>query len=58
MSDDKGDRDGDESNDDIDILRKEYRNMQANRNAFAHESDLVSRVRILHYLGQSSLPLA
>ncbi|KAL3765624.1 hypothetical protein ACHAW5_008281 [Stephanodiscus triporus] len=43
MSDDKGGRDGGESNDDIDILRKEYRNMQANRNAFAHESDLVLR---------------
>ena len=41
---DKGGRDGDESNEDIDILRKEYRNMQANRNAFAHESDLVSHV--------------
>lgn len=27
---------------DIEVLRKEYRNMQANRNAFAHESDLVS----------------
>ncbi|KAL7513626.1 hypothetical protein ACHAXN_012997 [Cyclotella atomus] len=28
---------------DIEVLRKEYRNMQANRNAFAHESDLVLR---------------
>jgi chromosome segregation ATPase len=31
------------SNEDVDILRKEYRNMQANRNAFAHESELVLR---------------
>ena len=44
MSNDKGGRDGGESKEDIDILRKEYRNMQANRNAFAHESDLVSHV--------------
>jgi hypothetical protein len=29
---------------DIEVLRKEYRNMQANRNAFAHESDLVRSV--------------
>lgn len=36
-------RDKRESNEnvDIEVLRKEYRNMQANRNAFAHESDLV-----------------
>ena len=27
---------------DIEVLRKEYRNMQATRSAFAHESDLVS----------------
>jgi hypothetical protein len=45
MSNDKGGRDGGEINEDVDILRKEYRNMQANRNAFAHESDLVSHVR-------------
>lgn len=31
------------NNEDVDILRKEYRNMQANRNAFAHESELVLR---------------
>lgn len=31
-----------ENEDDLDTLRKEYRNMQANRNAFAHESDRVS----------------
>lgn len=36
-------RESDE-NVDIEILRKEYRNMQANRNAFAHESDLVRSV--------------
>jgi len=38
-----------ESNDnvDIEVLRKEYRNMQANRNAFAHESDLVSNSRLI-----------
>ena len=30
------------TNEDLEILRKEYRNMQANRNAFAHESDMVS----------------
>jgi len=38
-------RDKRESNEnvDIEVLRKEYRNMQANRNAFAHESDLVLR---------------
>ena len=29
------------TNEDLEILRKEYRNMQANRNAFAHESDMV-----------------
>jgi len=29
---------------DIEVLRKEYRNMQANRNAFAQESDLVRQV--------------
>ena len=32
-----------ENNVDIEVLRKEYRNMQANRNAFAHESDLVRK---------------
>ncbi|KAL7430737.1 hypothetical protein ACHAXH_004979 [Discostella pseudostelligera] len=32
-----------ENEDDLDTLRKEYRNMQANRNAFAHESDRVLR---------------
>lgn len=32
-----------DAEDDLDTLRKEYRNMQANRNAFAHESDRVSR---------------
>lgn len=37
--DEKGKDGGD--NVDIEVLRKEYRNMQANRNAFAHESDLV-----------------
>lgn len=37
----KGKDEGD--NEDIEVLRKEYRNMQANRNAFAHESDLVSK---------------
>ena len=31
-----------DTDEDLDILRKEYRNMQANRNAFAHESDRVS----------------
>ena len=31
-----------EVDEDIEVLRKEYRNMQANRNAFAHESDMVS----------------
>ena len=36
-------RSNDEANDeDIEVLRKEYRNMQANRNAFAHESEMVS----------------
>lgn len=39
------DKDGGNShgatNEDLEILRKEYRNMQANRNAFAHESDMV-----------------
>lgn len=29
---------------DIEVLRNEYRNMQANRSAFAHDSDLVSNV--------------
>ena len=38
---DKSNDDGE--NVDIDLLRKEYRNMQANRNAFAHESDLVRK---------------
>ena len=33
---------GGATNEDLEILRKEYRNMQANRNAFAHESDMVS----------------
>ena len=32
---------GGATNEDLEILRKEYRNMQANRNAFAHESDMV-----------------
>lgn len=36
-----------DAEDDLDILRKEYRNMQANRNAFAHESDRVSGCFIL-----------
>jgi hypothetical protein len=34
---------------DIEVLRKEYRNMQANRSAFANESDLVGIV-LLHSL--------
>ena len=38
-----GGGEGGTSNEDVDILRKEYRNMQANRNAFAHESELVLR---------------
>lgn len=38
-------RESDE-NVDIEVLRKEYRNMQANRNAFAHESDLVRSVSL------------
>ena len=33
---------GGATNEDLEILRKEYRNMQANRNAFAHESDTVN----------------
>ncbi|KAL9182288.1 hypothetical protein ACHAXT_012940 [Thalassiosira profunda] len=37
----KGNDGGEEDDVDIEILRKEYRNMQANRNAFAHESELV-----------------
>ena len=36
------DNGGGATNEDLEILRKEYRNMQANRNAFAHESDMVS----------------
>ena len=36
-------RESNENNVDIEVLRKEYRNMQANRNAFAHESDLVRK---------------
>lgn len=38
-----GGGEGGTNNEDVDILRKEYRNMQANRNAFAHESELVLR---------------
>jgi len=34
---------------DTEVLRKEYRNMQANRSAFANESDLVGIV-LLHSL--------
>jgi hypothetical protein len=41
IGNDKAGRDGGESNEDIDTLRKEYHNMQANRNSFAHECDLV-----------------
>jgi hypothetical protein len=37
-----GNGNNNDNEDDLDILRKEYRNMQANRNAFAHESDRVS----------------
>ena len=40
--------DSNENNVDIEVLRKEYRNMQANRNAFAHESDLVRKTH-LHF---------
>ncbi len=36
------DKNDDHSEDaDAEVLRKEYRNMQANRNAFAHESEMV-----------------
>jgi hypothetical protein len=42
MSNDKCERDGGECNEAIDTLRQEYHNMKANRNAFAHECDLVS----------------
>lgn len=38
----RGGKSRESENVDIEVLRKEYRNMQANRNAFAHESDLVS----------------
>lgn len=38
-----------DAEDDLDTLRKEYRNMQANRNAFAHESDRVSRSSLRYH---------
>lgn len=42
-------RSNDEENDeDIEVLRKEYRNMQANRNAFAHESEM-ARITFTSY---------
>ena len=43
----RGGKSRESENVDIEVLRKEYRNMQANRNAFAHESDLVSNLTMM-----------
>jgi len=40
---DKNDDQSEDADADAEVLRKEYRNMQANRNAFAHESEMVLR---------------
>lgn len=32
---------------DVEVLRKEYRNMQSNHNVCAHETDLASNVKLI-----------
>lgn len=48
---------GGNATEDLEVLRKEYRNMQANRNAFAHESDLVRITSVVVKISKKHLPL-